>query len=729
MNTRFKSTTSHGDLEISTPLYDFVLDELTPDSGVDADHFWQSLQAIIAQLGPANKVLLQKRDALQAQIDDWHLQRAGQPHDAAAYKAFLQSIGYLVEAPVGVRVSTDNVDREIAAIAGPQLVVPLDNARYVLNAANARWGSLYDALYSTDAIPEDNGCEITRRYNPIRGDRVINFARDFLDRHFALDKGLHRQATHYSVVNGQLQLRMGNGSKVSLLRPERLLGYTGDPSKPDKVLLCKNDLHVELRFGEGLFIARRDHANIYDIQLESAISTIMDCEDSVAAVDVEDKLKVYGNWLGLMKGTLARSFEKDGETIERVLETDREYLDPNGVPFSIPGRSLMLVRNVGSHLETDMVRYQGQAIAETILDAMITSLAAKHDLLGKGVFRNSRSASVYIVKPKMHGPDEAALAGSLFGMVEDALGLPRYTLKIGIMDEERRTSVNLSACIAQIPARVFFINTGFLDRTGDEIHTCMRAGPVLPKEEMKQASWLNAYENANVDAGLAWGFTGRAQIGKGMWAAPDEMAAMLESKILHPKAGASTAWVPSPTAATLHAMHYHLVEVKARQLDLAQRSRVGVDAMLTLPLLPPGRKLSADELQYELNNNAQGLLGYVSRWVGQGIGCSKVPDINNVQLMEDCATLRISSQHIANWLHHGLYTEQQVRTAMEKMAHMVDAQNSGDPSYQPMADNFDASLCFQAALDLVFKACEQPNGYTEYILQRRRRDAKAAAGR
>ncbi len=727
MNTRDKSITSCGDLQIASPLYDFVLNELTPGSGVDGDHFWRSLQAIVEELGPANKLLLKKRDDLQQQIDDWHLRHAGKPHDAAAYKAFLQSIGYLVEAPDGARVNADNVDGEIAEIAGPQLVVPLDNARYVLNAANARWGSLYDALYSTNAIAEDNGCEITRHYNPIRGDRVIDFVRDFLDRHFALENSSHSQATRYSVVNGRLQVRLGNGGNVSLLRPERLVGYSGDPSDPDKLLLCKNDLHVELCFGEGFFIARRDHANIYDIQLESALSTIMDCEDSVAAVDVEDKLKVYRNWLGLMKGTLVRSFEKDGERIERVMNADREYLDVDGEPFLTPGRGLLLVRNVGSHLDTDMVRYKGLAIAETILDAMVTSLAGKHDLLGKGRFRNSRCGSIYIVKPKMHGPDEVAHAASLFSRVEDALELPRYTLKMGIMDEERRTSVNLGACIAQVPARVFFINTGFLDRTGDEIHTCMKAGPVLPKEEMKNAGWLNAYENANVDVGLACGFAGRAQIGKGMWAAPDEMTEMLMSKILHPKAGASTAWVPSPTVATLHAMHYHLLEVKARQLDLARRPTASVDAMLSLPLLPADRKLDAGELQRELENNAQGLLGYVSRWVGQGIGCSKVPDINNVQLMEDCATLRISSQHIANWLLHGLYSERQVREAMEKMAHLVDAQNSGDPDYHPMSNHFDTSHRFQAALDLVFKACEQPNGYTEYILQESRRTVKAAA--
>ena len=725
INSDNDAMTTQGDLQIAKSLFEFVETELVPGSGVDSGHFWASLQTIVADLGPKNAVLLEKRDTLQAQIDDWHASRQGDPHDAVAYKSFLQSIGYLVDPPESVTVTTDNVDREISTIAGPQLVVPLDNARYVLNAANARWGSLYDALYGTDAIAQDSGCERTKKYNPIRGDRVINFAREFLDRHFALERGSHLQATRYSVVDGQLIVLMGNGNKASLLRPERLVGYVGDPANPDKLLLCKNDLHVELRFGEGFFIGRRDHANIYDVQLESAVSAIMDCEDSVAAVDVDDKLVVYRNWLGLMRGTLNRSFQKDGETVDRAMSHDREYLDPAGEPISMHGRALLLVRNVGAHLDTDMVTYKDEPIYETMLDAMVTALAAKHDLIGNSDFRNSRSGSIYIVKPKMHGPDEVALAAELFSRVEDALDLQRHTLKMGIMDEERRTSVNLAASIAQVPERVFFINTGFLDRTGDEIHTCMKAGPVLPKEEMKQCTWLHAYENSNVDIGLASGLMGHAQIGKGMWAAPDEMAAMLESKIVHPKAGANTAWVPSPTVATLHAMHYHLVEVKARQLDLIARANADVDDMLCLPLLEAGRELSEEEKQRELDNNAQGLLGYVSRWVGQGIGCSKVPDINNVDLMEDCATLRISSQHIANWLHHGLYTEEQVYETMEKMAHLVDAQNAGDPGYHPMSDHYDTSHRFQAALDLIFKGVDQPNGYTEYILQKRRRDAKA----
>ena len=717
--------TDHGELSIDTSLYEFVQNELTPESQIEAGHFWKSLESIVAELGPRNAALLKKRDELQAAIDDWHLQRAGQPHDAVAYKSFLQSIGYLLDPPESVQVNTSNVDAEIAEIAGPQLVVPLDNARYVLNAANARWGSLYDALYGTNAIAQDNGCEKTRKYNPIRGDRVINYSREFLDRHFALECGSHHQATRYSVIDGHLVVRMGNGRAASLLRPERLVGYVGDSNKPEKLLLCKNDLHVELRFGEGFFIGRRDHANIYDIQLESAVSAIMDCEDSVASVDVDDKLKVYRNWLGLMNGTLTRTFDKEGETIERVLESDREYVNPQGEPLIKHGRSLMLVRNVGAHILTEMVTYKGEPICETMLDAMVTALAAKHDLLGNSQYRNSRSGSIYIVKPKMHGPEEVALASQLFSRVEEALDLKRDTLKMGVMDEERRTSVNLAACIAQVPSRLFFINTGFLDRTGDEIHTSMNAGPVLPKEEMKKSTWLNAYENSNVDVGLECGLMGHAQIGKGMWAAPDEMAAMLESKILHPKGGANTAWVPSPTVATLHAMHYHLVEVKARQKDLISRASEDVDNMLALPLLQNGRELSNEEKQNELENNVQGLLGYVSRWVGQGIGCSKVPDINNVDLMEDRATLRISSQHIANWLKHGLFTEEQVYTAMEKMAHLVDAQNAGDPNYHSMSDHFETSHRVMAAMDLVFKGCEQPNGYTEHVLQKRRRDAKA----
>ena len=713
-----------GELEIARPLHDFVANDLTPGTGVDADHFWASLAEIVRDLQPSNQALMLERDRLQAKIDDWHKRGQGSPHDVVGYRQMLSEIGYLSPEVNDFEITTSRVDPEISRIAGPQLVVPLDNSRFVLNAANARWNSLYDALYSTDAIAESNGCKRTRKYNPIRGERVIGFVRDLLDRHFGLEQSTHHFATLYAVIDGHLVVHMGDGSRARLLRPERLVGYTGAAEKPDSIVLRKNGLHVVIRFGEGFFIGRRDHANIYDVVVESALSAIMDCEDSVAAVDVEDKLRVYGNWLGLMKGDLVRTIVKDGETVERKLEGDVSYTAANGESQTLPGRSLMLVRTVGAHLPTNLVTMAGEPIAETILDAMVTSLAAKHDLLGRSEFRNTRAGSVYIVKPKMHGPQEVAHANELFSKAEDALGLDRFTLKMGIMDEERRTSLNLKACVAAAKERVFFINTGFLDRTGDEIHTCMMAGPVLPKNEMKTAAWLLAYEDTNVDVGLTSGMKGRAQIGKGMWAMPDEMSAMLETKIAHPKAGASTAWVPSPTAATLHALHYHLLEVGARQDDLLERRPARPDDMLSLPILEPGRELTDHERQRELDNNAQGILGYVARWVGQGVGCSKVPDINNVALMEDCATLRISSQHIANWLYHGLLSEQQVRHAMEQMAVIVDRQNAGDPSYEPMSHDYESSIPFQAALDLVLKGREQPNGYTEHILQSRRRQAK-----
>ncbi len=721
------SRIDHGDLSIEAELHRFVADELAPGTGVDPTDFWKQLEAILKDIGPRNAALMKKRDELQELIDGWHRERAGQAHDAAAYRSFLEEIGYL-EAPVDdFTVCPERIDDEISTIAGPQLVVPVDNARYALNAANARWGSFYDALYGTDAISEADGCRKSRRYNPVRGDKVINRVRDYLDRHFAVEKGTHHWAVKYAVVGGQLEVTLGDGTRTGLLRPERLVGYTGDADSPTAILLKKNELHLEVRFGEGYFIGRRDHANIYDVHLEAATSTIMDLEDSVASVDTEDKLRGYRNWLGLMQGTLSHSFEKAGSTIDRKLEADRRYTAPDGGELVVPGRSLMLVRNVGTHLDTDMVTLGGQPVAETIVDAMITALAAKHDLLGNGAFRNSRAGSVYIVKPKMHGSDEVKLACELFSRVEKALGLEPNTLKMGIMDEERRTSVNLRNCVAAARERVFFINTGFLDRTGDEIHTMMEAGPVLPKAEMKGATWLLAYEDYNVDIGLATGFTGRAQIGKGMWAMPDEMAAMLEAKIGHPRAGASTAWVPSPTAATLHATHYMLVEVMARQDDLQARECASVDDILELPLLPADRELSAEDIKRELENNCQGILGYVARWVGQGVGCSKVPDINDIALMEDCATLRISSQHIANWLHHGILSEEQVHTAMRRMAVIVDRQNEGDPGYRPMAPDFESSIPYLAALDLALKGREQANGYTEFVLYARRKQMKAAA--
>jgi len=718
-----------GGLQIAAALHELVETEIAPGTGVDGAEFWLALEEIIRDFGPRNAALLEKRDRLQAQIDDWHIARRGQRHDAAAYRSFLEQIGYLVDAGEDFSIATEKVDAEIAEVAGPQLVVPVDNARYALNAANARWGSLYNALYGTDAVSEEDGCKRSSKYNAVRGNKVIARAREFLDEIAPLQSGSHRYATRYRVVDGRLLVRMGDGSESGLWLPEHFTGYGGDPGKPNRVLLCNNGLHVELRFGEGYYIGRKDIANLYDIQLESALSTIMDCEDSVASVDAADKVRCYRNWAGLMKGTLTRKLEKDGQIIERALEPDRLYTAPDGSGrVRLHGRSMMFVRNVGMHLHSDAVLLDGAPVAETLLDAMITSLAAIHDIKGAGELRNSRAGSVYIVKPKMHGPEEVAMNDELFARVEDALGLARHTLKMGIMDEERRTSANLKACIRAARHRVVFINTGFLDRTGDEIHTSMEAGPMLPKGEMKTATWLGAYENANVDVGLACGLKGRAQIGKGMWAMPDEMAGMLEAKMGHPMAGASCAWVPSPTAATLHALHYHRVNVAARQDEIARRQAAGLDALLSLPLLPAERELPPEAVQYELENNAQGILGYVARWVGQGIGCSKVPDIKNVGLMEDCATLRISSQLLANWLHHGLCDEVQVRETMARMAVIVDRQNAGDPDYQPMSPAFDDSIPYLAALDLVLKGREQANGYTEFVLYARRQQMKAALG-
>lgn len=713
-----------GGLEVAEGLYSFIKDEAAPGTGVRAEDFWHALARILEALGPRNEALLRARAALQQKIDAWHIERRQRGHDPVAYKAFLQDIGYLVEPPEDVQIKTANVDDEIASVPGPQLVVPLDNARYVLNAVNARWGSLYDAFYSTDTISEANGCRRIKKYNPIRGDRVIERARHFLDRHFALERDTHKHVTRYFIQDQQLAVRFGDGTQTTLLKPQQFVGYAGDPAGPDAVVLCHHSLHVELRFGAGYFIGRRDHAGIYDIHIESAVTAIMDCEDSVASVDSADKLSVYRNWLGLMRGNLTRAIEKDGQTVQRAMAPDRDYIGPNGEAVTLPGRSLMLARNVGPHLHTSAVLQAGRPIPETMLDAMVTALAAKHDILGNGRHRNSRTGSIYIVKPKLHGPEEVALADELFLRVEDALGLQRHTLKIGVMDEERRTSVNLAACIARVRERLVFINTGFLDRTGDDIHTSMEAGPIAPKEELKQAAWLKAYEAANVRAGLDCGLMGRAQIGKGMWAMPNEMNAMMKTKIQHLKAGANTSWVPSPIAATLHAIHYHRLNVKSRQQALGSAAKVPLDAMLSIPLLARDRQLSASEIRHELENNAQGILGYVSRWVGQGVGCSKVADINDTALMEDCATLRISSQHIANWLHHGMVSAEEVRAVMRRMAVIVDRQNRDDPAYRPMAKDFASSLPFQAALDLVFEGRAQPNGYTEFILCRRRREQK-----
>lgn len=711
-------------LKIAEPLYNFINNHVLADIQIEANQFWSSLEQVIEDFSPENSRLLEKRDALQKQIDDWHKTHRDSAHDPDAYKTFLQEIGYLVPECEDFKISSSNVDPEIASIPGPQLVVPLDNARYALNAANARWGSLYDALYGTDAVPQTKGCKKIKKYNPIRGEKVIKFVRTLLDRYFPLEKGTHNYVVKYFIADDELQMVMGDGSQTTLLKPQQFVAFTGEKTKPETVLLRNHGLHFEIRFGEGYFIGRRDHANIYDVHIESALTTIMDCEDSVASVDCEDKLKVYKNWLGLMQGTLTQRLEKDGETIERKLNPDREYQTVDGNPYTVPGRSVILVRNVGMHLNTDAVLFDDQPIPETLLDAMVTAACAKHELLGNTQHKNSRTGSVYIVKPKMHGPEEVELANKLFDRVEDVFGFERHTLKMGIMDEERRTSVNLKSCIHAAQNRVVFINTGFLDRTGDDIHTNMEAGAVLTKSDLQKAEWLRAYENSNVDNGLAAGFKGKAQIGKGMWAKPDKMMDMLEAKIQHLKAGANTSWVPSPTAATLHALHYHKFNLLVRQEELLDRKQTPVDNILKIPLIKDKSELDEKSIQWELENNIQGILGYVVRWVGQGIGCSKVPDINNIGLMEDCATLRISSQHIANWLHHGIVTEEQVKDKLKRMAIFVDRQNENDPTYIPMTPDVTNSIPFLAASDLIFQGREQANGYTEFVLYKRRKEMK-----
>lgn len=715
-----------GGLTVAQPLHDFIINEALPGTGIEADAFFSAFSEILDDLSAENQKMLDRRDDLQARLDTWHKANPG-PVDAQVYKSFLQETGYLEPEVADFSVNVANVDDEIAHVAGPQLVVPVNNARYALNAANARWGSLYDALYGTDAISDKDGAERSANYNAVRGAKVVDYANNMLEQCAPLASGRYSDITQYAIATGALELTLANGEKVGLNSPEQCVGYTGSADSPSSVLLRNNGLHLEIVIDSDSIVGENSAAGVSDIIMESAMSTIQDCEDSVAAVDAEDKALVYRNWLGLMKGDLTETLDKGGMQIVRALNPDRTYKDLGDAEFSLPGRSLLLVRNVGAHMLTDIVLdSKGQQVPETYVDGMVTSLCAMHDLnKSTADARNSRTGSVYIVKPKQHGADEVALSVRLFARIETALGLAANTLKIGIMDEERRTSVNLKNCIAAARERVIFINTGFLDRTGDELHTSMYAGGMIPKGEMKNSTWLLAYEDSNVDVGLQCGLQGNGQIGKGMWAIPDQMAAMIELKQGHPLAGANCAWVPSPTAATLHAMHYHSVNVQDVQKKIKSRKPASVDDIITLPLSDTGRNYSTEEIQYELDNNSQSILGYVVRWVNQGVGCSKVPDINNIGLMEDRATLRISSQFLANWLEHELISEAQVRESMERMAVVVDGQNAADPDYTPMAPDFNNDIAFQASLDLVLKGREQANGYTEFVLTERRQQVKS----